>query len=339
MHFVTFQKRKNSLRAGLLLEGNRLLDLSMAYSRRPANENASVDDTTGLINSLRGVSSSLVEILRIGDEALTDCYTFEKLAMEGSLEDCVFAMGDATLAAPIPDPPVVLLFNVFKEHAIREFAAMSGDENGDLPLAWFRFPVYLAGNPLAIDRPGARIKFPVSEDQMDFECHLAAVLSEDLRNASVDDAEHAILGYTLANVWAARQTQKEQFLLGTGATRGKGFAITAGPAIVTKDALPDPEDLEVHVSVNNQELRSGKSGPMEFSFGEMISYASEGTTLPAGTLILTGGLPDGSRIGRGQYLQPGDVVEMSAEGIGKLTNQVDEYRSEQIYVPKDDRSH
>lgn len=334
MKFITFQRRADSLRGGLLLESNRVMDLGLGYSSKALKAGKLGDDTAGFLNSLRGVSSSILEIIRIGEEALTDCYELQRMADDGDLEECLYPVGEVTMAAPIPDPPVVVVFNSFEKHARAEFEYLQQGKC-DLPPAWYQYPSYFFANPLAVAGTGTEVVFPEGETGIDFELHVAAVTSEDVHQAGPEDAEAAILGYTAAIVWVARSNQRNNFVLGNGFASAKAFQINMCPCLVTKDEMPEPDDLAYKVAINGYDLADDHPPTLHFSFAEMISFASERTRIPAGSLFLSGGMPGVGGLHTGQFLRTGDKIVIGVEEAGRLLGAVHSRLAPQVYVPRD----
>lgn len=331
MRFVTFQRRSASLRAGLLLRGNRVLDISRAYSKLVNDpKNVRRDDTGGLIEALQGLSASILEILKGGQQTIAQCLRLETMAMDGNLEDCLFSLGETPLVAPIPSPPLILHFESHEGHLKALNSKIHGGE-GKLPAVWYEFPNYYYGNPFSVYGPNAAISFPEGEAEMDFELELAAVLGQDVTDVNPKDAEQAILGYTIVNDWAARGIQRRVSELGLGPSLAKNFATSMGPHLVTRDELGDPYSLKMAIKLNGKVVSQGKADEARYSFGEMISCASEGSTLPAGTLICSGAFANGSGAEVGQYLKAGDTVEMEIQGLGTLRNTVSEKRRPRVY--------
>ena len=333
MKFITFQRRRGSDRGGLLVDGNRALDLGLGYSRISSG-GGSPDDTAGLINTLRGLSSSILEILNTGDDALEDCFRLNKMALDGNLEDCLFSLGDTTLMAPIPEPPQVIHFNAFEEHARAELAAISGDPNAALSPAWHAAPVFHPGNRLGVTASGADVVFPESATEIDFEIQIAAVLGESIRSGTTEDADDAILGYSLAIAWVSRTLQTQLRDLGTGASASRFLGVTLGPCIVTKDSFPRPAEIEVFGAHNGERLPSARMEDAHFSFPEMISYASEFSLLPAGTILLAGCYPGGSGLSTGRKLKTGDTVMAEIDGLGQLNAKIHDRRRSSVFRPR-----
>lgn len=330
MKFITFQKRRGSNRGGLLIGGSRVLDLGLAYSKN-FNANARPDDTAGMIDALRGLSSSIVDILNSGDDLMRSCFQLEKMAREGNLEDCLYSMGDCTLVAPIPNPPLLIHFNVFESQARRELRWLRGDSDADLPDHWHTEPAYYLANPGSVLGPGDKVVFPEGEEMIDYELQVGAVLGETISNVGFDEAEDAILGYTLVNAWVARGMQRRACALAMGPSSARGFATSIGPYIVTKDEIPRVQELDLGSHVNGEGTSSSTFADAAFTFPQMISHASQGCTLPAGTIIASGCAPEGSALATQRWLKAGDKVELQADIIGTLTNEVHSRRHPRVF--------
>jgi 2-keto-4-pentenoate hydratase/2-oxohepta-3-ene-1,7-dioic acid hydratase in catechol pathway len=176
-----------------------------------------------------------------------------------------------------------------------------------------------------LQNPGDPIVLPtrLRSDEVDYECELAVVIGRKCKNVSKSDAFDVIFGYTAANDVSARDWQKR---LGGGQfCRGKGFDTFAplGPAIVTKDEIPNPNSLRIGTRVNSKTRQSSNTSDMLFDIPTLVEFLSGSTTLYAGTVILTG-TPEGVGMAMDppHYLAPGDFVEIEIEKIGVLSNPV-----------------
>jgi 2-keto-4-pentenoate hydratase/2-oxohepta-3-ene-1,7-dioic acid hydratase in catechol pathway len=187
------------------------------------------------------------------------------------------------------------------------------------------FPVIFLKSPTALQDPGQPIMLPrhLNSDQVDFEGELAIVIGRTCKNVSEEEALDCVLGYTIANDVSARDWQK--IWGGSQWSRGKTFDTfcPVGPALVTRDEVPNPDDLALTTQVNDEIMQHSRTSDMIFSVRKIIAFLSGSTTLEAGTLILTG-TPEGVGMGRKPpvYLQSGDMVEIRIEGIGQLRNPV-----------------
>jgi 2-keto-4-pentenoate hydratase/2-oxohepta-3-ene-1,7-dioic acid hydratase in catechol pathway len=158
---------------------------------------------------------------------------------------------------------------------------------------------------------------------VDYECELAVIIGQECKNVSKDRALEVIFGYTAANDVSARDWQKQ---FGGGQfCRGKSFDTFAplGPAIVTKDEIPNPNSLRIATRVNGKTRQSSNTSDMLFDVPTLVEFLSGSTTLYPGTVILTG-TPQGVGMAMKppQYLAPGDFVEIEIEKIGVLSNPV-----------------
>jgi 2-keto-4-pentenoate hydratase/2-oxohepta-3-ene-1,7-dioic acid hydratase in catechol pathway len=169
----------------------------------------------------------------------------------------------------------------------------------------------------------------------DFELEVAAVVGRAGRNLTVEEARDHIAGYTIFNDWSARDVQFREMRVGLGPAKGKDFAITLGPWIVTSDELDayrqdDRLELELSVSVNDRPIGNDTLAHMGWSFEEMLAYASRGAWVRPGDVLGSGTCGSGclaelwGRAGRHEPppLAAGDVVTMTVEGIGTISNRV-----------------
>jgi len=186
-------------------------------------------------------------------------------------------------------------------------------------------PIVFLKSPTAIQDPEGPIVLPrhLRSDEVDFEAELGVIISCECKNVSKEEALNYVLGYTIANDVSARDWQKTWG--GSQWCRGKTFDTfcPVGPAFVTADSIPNPNNLAISTRVNGVTMQQSNTRDMIFSVAEIIAFLSGSTTLEPGTLILTG-TPEGVGMGRKPpvYLKPGDVVEIEIEGIGVLRNPV-----------------
>ena len=243
------------------------------------------------------------------------CGTFEELA--GSWETGFRQTGEiisgARLLAPL-DPPVVYAIGLnYHDHAVETGAPIPG------------YPVVFLKNIRAVTGPGQPIRVPAKlrSDEVDSEAELAIVLSRDCRNATRENAMHHVAGFTCANDVSARDWQKKRS--GGQWSRAKSFDTFCplGPWVVTPDELPDPLHLSIKGRLNGRLMQDSNTSQMIFDIRALLEFLSADTTLPAGSVILTG-TPHGVGMARKPpvWLQPGDTVSVEIEGIGTLENLV-----------------
>ncbi|HEY5893071.1 MAG TPA: fumarylacetoacetate hydrolase family protein [Chthoniobacterales bacterium] len=187
------------------------------------------------------------------------------------------------------------------------------------------FPVLFMKSTTALNHPGDPILLPryLRSNEVDFEGELAVVIGKNGKNISRAKALDHVLGYTIGNDVSARDWQKK---FGGGQfCRGKTFDTFAplGPALVTKEEIPDPNQLNLRTLLNGEVMQDSNTRNMIFDIPALIEFLSGSTTLMAGTVILTG-TPSGVGMARDPqvWLKPGDEIAIEIDGIGRLSNPV-----------------
>ncbi|HLK57957.1 MAG TPA: fumarylacetoacetate hydrolase family protein [Chthonomonadaceae bacterium] len=206
----------------------------------------------------------------------------------------------------------------------------------DMVPEWYDAPVFYFSNVAGIVGPNAPIRKPPDTKELDYELELAVIIGREGRDIPVADADDYIAGFTILNDWSARDLQRQEMKVGLGPAKGKDFATSIGPYLVTPDELEDhvlPDrrwgkiyDLTMTAQVNGKEYSRGNAKDMRWTFAEMIAHASRNTVLKPGDLIGSGTVgtgcitefPDGAF----PWLYPGDVVRLEIEGIGVLENPI-----------------
>jgi 2-keto-4-pentenoate hydratase/2-oxohepta-3-ene-1,7-dioic acid hydratase in catechol pathway len=210
---------------------------------------------------------------------------------------------------PIDRPGKIVCVGLnYRDHA---------EEQGvDLPQA----PLFFAKYTTALIGPGDAIVIPPVVQKCDYEAELGVVIGRTVKNVSRESALEAVAGYLVANDVSARDLQ---FADGQW-TRGKSpdTFCPVGPLVPAAD-VPDPQALGIRAVVNGDVLQDSTTANMIFPVDEIVSYASQTSTLEAGDLILTG-TPAGVGVFRKpqRLLSPGDTVTIEIEGLGELTNPV-----------------
>jgi fumarylacetoacetate (FAA) hydrolase len=240
-----------------------------------------------------------------------------------------YPLDEVKLHAPLPRPPSLRDFYAFEQHVLAAFS----NRGRDVPPEWYRAPVFYFSNPNAILGPGDTLSYPAYSQELDYELEIACIIARHGRNIPASQAEHYIFGYTLLNDWSARDEQRWEMRVGLGPAKGKDFASSLGPWIVTPDELsahqdgrPGVYDLAMRARVNGKERSRGNWNTLHYSFGEMIERASAEVWLQPGDVLGSGTVGTGCLLettrGRGPWLQPGDLVELEAEGLGVLANKI-----------------
>jgi 2-keto-4-pentenoate hydratase/2-oxohepta-3-ene-1,7-dioic acid hydratase in catechol pathway len=241
-------------------------------------------------------------------------------------------LDDVRLLAPV-QPRTLRDYITFEEH-------LEGGLKGlGLPVhpAWYEQPVFYFTNTNAVIGPDDQVEVPPGCHRLDFEVEVAAVIGKPGKDLTPALASEHIAGYTLFNDWSARDLMGPVMPVGLGPVKGKDFANTLGPWIVTADELApyrrdDRLHLEMHAELNGVPLPAGGDSlaNMAWSFEEMVAYASRGAQLRTGDVLASGTCGAGclleywGQTGSDQprSLQPGDVVTLVVEGIGSVSNPV-----------------
>jgi 2-keto-4-pentenoate hydratase/2-oxohepta-3-ene-1,7-dioic acid hydratase in catechol pathway len=237
----------------------------------------------------------------------------------------------------------VRLLPPIEPRAMRDFVAferhISGMKKGEgaagVPDAWYEAPVFLFMNPWSVIGAYDDVPIPPDTSALDYELEIAVVVGRATHNVAEEDAHGYIAGYCIMNDWSARDLQSREMSVGLGPSKGKDFATTIGPWITTPDELESHVidgrlALEMTVSINDVEIGRDSSAGMSWSFEQMLTHASRGATVGAGDVLGSGTCAGGSlaeawaRAGQQTPppLQPGDVVTMSIEGLGSISNRV-----------------
>jgi 2-keto-4-pentenoate hydratase/2-oxohepta-3-ene-1,7-dioic acid hydratase in catechol pathway len=171
--------------------------------------------------------------------------------------------------------------------------------------------------------PDETIPWPHYSDRLDHELELAAVIGKPGRDIEPEHALEHVFGWTLWNDLSARDVQARELAVALGPGKGKDWdgSNVLGPCIVTADEL-DGTNVELEVRVNGERWGGDTTANMHHSFAALIAYASMAETLHAGEVLGSGTATGGSGIELDRRLEPGDVIELEAEGLGVLRNTI-----------------
>jgi 2-keto-4-pentenoate hydratase/2-oxohepta-3-ene-1,7-dioic acid hydratase in catechol pathway len=239
---------------------------------------------------------------------------------------------DVVLLPPVY-PTAMRGFLTFESH-VEGIGKGLGDDS--VPAQWYAAPVFVFMAPHSVVGAYDEVPYPPETELLDFGLGLAAVVCRDVRNVTPEQARGAIGGYCVVNDWSARDVQRAEMRVNLGPSKGKDFATTIGPWVVTADELDGHRDrdgfldLAMSVSVNGARVGADVSGHMGWTFEQLVSHASRGSAVKAGEVLTSGTCGTGSLAeswARSGRLEPpplriGDVVEMSVEGIGTIRNRV-----------------
>lgn len=244
------------------------------------------------------------------------------------------------LVAPVTQP------TSFRDaYAFRQHVETSRRNRGlDMIPEFDNFPVFYFSNHRVLQGPGKVYAMPLHFDKLDFELEIAIVLNKKGKNIPASEADQYIAGYMIMNDISARALQMEEMKLNLGPAKGKDFATSIGPFLVTPDELEPHKvpakkghignayNLEMTCSVNNVLVSKGNFADMHWTFAEIIERVSYGVELYPGDIIGSGTVGTGCFLelnGTGklkdmhykeQWLQPGDEVKMNVTALGELSN-------------------
>jgi len=244
--------------------------------------------------------------------------------------------------APVPFPSSCRDGYAFRQHV----AAARRNRKAEMIPEFDQYPVFYFTNHHSIQGPGDVQCMPDHLEKLDFELEAAIVICKYGRNIKAEEADEYMAGLMIMNDLSARKLQGEEMLLNLGPAKGKDFATTIGPWLVTVDELQQFEtpakenhigrnwNLTMKCSVNGVQVSEGNLGDMDWTFAELIERASYGVNLYPGDIIGSGTVGTGCFLelnGTGklndasykeQWLQVNDVVEMEIDGLGKLSNTI-----------------
>jgi 2-keto-4-pentenoate hydratase/2-oxohepta-3-ene-1,7-dioic acid hydratase in catechol pathway len=264
----------------------------------------------------------------------------------GEWQRGLFGLGTARLdAAPgfVPEavgflPPVYPISTLRDSYCFEEHVRNARAKRGlEVAPEWYEAPVYYFSNPNSILGHDEDVDVPRLGQWLDFECEIACIIGQQGENIPLEDAENFIAGYTILNDWSLRDIQRKEMAVGLGPSKGKDFASTLGPYLVTPDELEDARDgkgfnLKTAVRINGKEVSSNNWNTINFSFGEMIHRFSQNAALFPGDVIGSGTVGRGCLLEIGPqpeickgvdgWLGPGDVVELEIERLGILRNRI-----------------
>lgn len=256
-------------------------------------------------------------------------------------------LSDVVLLAPLV-PATIRDFVAFEEHV--EGMRISIDGAAGVVDEWYQAPTFYFTNPHTIRATGEDIPIPAGCSQLDFETEVAAVIGHvpgsSGSNLTAEEAQRHIFGYTVFNDWSARDLQRREMKVSLGPCKGKDFAGTLGPWIVTADEFEDRHDSEgflglgMSVEVNGVRIGEDLLSNMGWPFAELVAYASQDSRVVAGDVLGSGTCGSGCLAelwGRhGTQTPPplrtGDTVTMTVEGIGSITNTVGTRREARTLV-------
>ena len=239
------------------------------------------------------------------------------------------SMDELEYLSPIPKPPTFRDFMCFEEH----FASSYKQSNTEVPEVYYEIPVFYFSNPNVFRGSGEIVPAQPGSEHRDFEFEIGVIISKEGKDISLANAEDYIFGFTIINDWSARDLQYHEMKGLLGPAKGKDYATSMGPVIVTKDEFDSflikddgkgaKYDLDTKLTLNGEVIRENNTKVIEHSFAKMIERASKDVTLYPGEVLGSGTIGGGTIVeyhGKIPFLQKGDTIDMEVEGIGILKN-------------------
>src|SRR3954463_3752852 len=253
----------------------------------------------------------------------------ERFVARDADDDAVLDAADLVFGRPVLDPPSFRDFYAFERH-VRTMWERRGQEN---PEAWYRLPIFYFSNTSELRGPGEAVWAPAGSVELDYELEVGALVHPPAVNLSEAAAEEAIGGYFVLNDWSARDLQRDESAVRLGPAKGKDFATTLGPWLVTADEIAFARagkgyDLAATATINGEVISRGTWRDIHFSFGDMVERAAADVQLRAGDVLGSGTvggcclLEVKDESGFGRYLQPGDELRLKVDRLGALTTPV-----------------
>ncbi|MBL0096228.1 MAG: fumarylacetoacetate hydrolase family protein [Bacteroidetes bacterium] len=288
------------------------------------------------------VAGTMKELLDGEEKAMDRVRNVERAIIEGKVSEKSFLWSEVVIQAPVTQPTSCRDGYAFRQHV----AAARRNRKVDMIPEFDEYPIFYFTNHNAIQGPGEIWCMPDHFKQLDFELEAAIVIGKKGRNVRAAEANKYVAGYMIMNDMSARLLQMEEMKLNLGPAKGKDFSTVIGPYLVTPDELeslkvPAKEghvgnqyNLTMKCFVNGIQVSEGNMAQMDWTFAEIIERCAYGVDILPGDVIGSGTVGTGCFLelnGTGklndpeykaQWLQEGDVVEMTIDGLGCLSNTI-----------------
>ena len=235
-------------------------------------------------------------------------------------QQLVYSMDEVTILAPVTRPNIIFDGMVYEGHVKHHY--------GEIPAGYYKRPVWNTQSGSTVVGTGAPLIKPKYTEQFDFEFEMGFYIGKRGCNIKPEEALDYVAGFTVFNDVSARDAQADEAVMALGPAKGKFFcnSLVMGPCVVTKDELPDYDDLAMTARVNGEVVTENRTSGMLFALGDGVAKISEEAYLNPGDFIGLGTAPEGnatcSKLGR--WLKPGDEIEFTSEKVGRVCNKVSE---------------
>ncbi|MBM4179171.1 MAG: fumarylacetoacetate hydrolase family protein [Ignavibacteria bacterium] len=308
---------------------NRVVDLCLAHAAALTN---------GEPLQFGVCSADIVELLQLGEagmKELQDVISWYQAQPESAQVQLSHSLDGLHFQSPVPRPTSMRDGYAFRQHV----EAARRNRGLEMIPEFDEIPIFYFTNHQAVFGPGDVHVQDLHCQQLDFELECAIVIGKKGRNIKASEADSYIAGLMVMNDWSARALQMQEMKLNLGPAKGKDFATTLGPWLVTLDELQDVTtatpvgnhyDLAMKCVINGKDVSTGNVKDMSWTFAQIIERASYGVTLFPGDVIGSGTCGtgcflelNGSKVyDPAWWLKPGDVVTCSIDRLGDLTNTI-----------------
>ena len=335
MKLVSYRSKKSD-RLGILFE-DKVYDLQKSASSLKIKLPSSMKDF------LDGESDAMKKAISVNS-------AIKKGKVKGGIK-----LAELAILSPVPFPTSLRDGYAFRQHV---FTARRNRGVEMIP-EFDQFPVFYFGNHQAVFGPGT---VKVEDDHLkgcDFELECAVVIGKKGKNIPSSKADEYIAGYMIMNDLSARVLQMDEMKLSLGPAKGKDFATTLGPVLVTRDELKkyriktefgEKFNLEMIARHNGKEVSHGNLSQMDWTFAEIVERASYGVTLYPGDVIGSGTVGTGCYLElngtwaieakekgvehKPVWLKDGDEIELEITGLGVLKNKIKKSKTSRSILAK-----
>ncbi|MBI89798.1 MAG: fumarylacetoacetase [Candidatus Marinimicrobia bacterium] len=327
MRFATYIHNENGqLRFGFK-KGKYIFDVILAskWVEKNKNDNSFSNIPKTLKASLQNWDLNYPKLISLYDEMAQEGIEIEKV----SGKRIAYLETEVQLTSPVPDPQSFRDFYAFEQHvrAARKLRGLKMHPD------WFKIPIFYFSNSVALFGHGEKINYPNKTKELDFELEFAVIIANGGSNIASENASKYIAGYTICNDWSARDLQREEMAMSLGPAKGKDFATSFGPYMVTPDEIENAWDengklnLRMTCHINGELISDGNTNDLYHPFTKMIERASMNTRILPGDYLGSGTVGTGCILelrpeNTGGWIKRGDTVRLEVEQLGVLENKI-----------------
>jgi len=329
MRLITFLTGERETRAGVLLE-NTIIALDYPTLLELLRDPDGLPKAQAAVHPNQSGPAYSAFALGAGFPASLSEFPSTIMQTQGPVRE-EYTLNEVVILPPIPNPLTVRDFYAFEQH-VKTARASRGL---DMMPEWYEVPTFYFTNNSELYGHDNPIPYPAGSHALDFELEIACVIGQNGKDIPVEEAEHYIAGYTIMNDWSARDFQMTDMAIGLGPGKGKDFATSLGPVLVTPDELvsrrtgqgaSERYNMPMIARINGREVSRGNFNQIHYSFAQMIAYASRNARIRIGDVLGSGTVGTGCILELGTqvhpWLQRDDEVELEIEGIGVLRNRI-----------------